>query len=79
MNKLFTKIATACVGLAMAVGVGVAIGNNDRAEKIEAVSVGDTFRRISSLDIYHSGKFIYFEHIKGINNTAADILSRNNF
>lgn len=28
MNKIFTKIATACAGLAMAIGVGVAIGNN---------------------------------------------------
>ena len=27
MNKLFTKIAVACVGLAMAIGVGVAVGN----------------------------------------------------
>lgn len=28
MNKLFTKIATAFVGMAMAIGVGVAIGNS---------------------------------------------------
>ncbi len=42
MNKLFTKIATACVGLAMAVGVGVAVGNNANFVKAEAgSSVGD--------------------------------------
>lgn len=32
MNKLFTKIATLSVGLAMAVGVGVALGQKDYAE-----------------------------------------------
>ena len=34
MNKLFTKIASLSVGLAMAIGVGVAIGGKDtrRAE-----------------------------------------------
>ena len=41
MNKLFTKIATACVGLAMAVGVGVAVGSNSgvlRANASESIS-----------------------------------------
>ena len=36
MNKLFTKIATACVGLAMAVGVGVAVGSNSKLAKVNA-------------------------------------------
>ena len=33
MNKLFTKIATACVGLVMAVGVGVAVGSGSSAPR----------------------------------------------
>ena len=33
MNKLFTKIAAACVGLAMAVGVGVAVGSGSSAPR----------------------------------------------
>ena len=36
MNKILSRIATACVGLAMAVGVGVAVGSSDRALKAEA-------------------------------------------
>lgn len=39
MNKLFTKIATAFVGIAMAVGVGVAVGNNTNFVKAEAGNV----------------------------------------
>ena len=37
MNKLFSKIATLSVGLAMAVGVGVALGHVE-AQKAEAAS-----------------------------------------
>ena len=37
MNKLFTKIVGACLGLTMAVGVGVAAtSNNEKAEKVDA-------------------------------------------
>lgn len=36
MNKLFTKIGVAMVGFAMAVGVGVAVGNNQSVEKASA-------------------------------------------
>ena len=39
MNKLFTKIATLSVGLAMAVGVGVAVGNNANFVKKAEVCV----------------------------------------
>ena len=31
MNKLFTKIATLCLGATMAVGVGVAVASNSKA------------------------------------------------
>ena len=47
MNKLITKIATACVGLAMAVGVGVAIGNNG-AESVSASTQTLTFSLTSN-------------------------------
>ena len=43
MNKLFTKIATLSVGLAMAVGVGVAVGNNANFVKAEAVEEEITY------------------------------------
>ena len=36
MNKLFTKIATAFVGIAMAVGVGVAVGSHSDVRRAEA-------------------------------------------
>lgn len=39
MNKLFTKIATAFVGIAMAIGVGVAIGSNSDVRRADAVDV----------------------------------------
>ena len=29
MNKLFTKVATLSIGLAMAIGVGVAVGGRE--------------------------------------------------
>ena len=40
MNKIFTKIATACAGLAMAIGVGVAIGNNANVVPAKAADSG---------------------------------------
>jgi hypothetical protein len=40
MNKLFTKIATLSVGLAMAIGVGVAVGSKD-AKETKAAGSGD--------------------------------------
>ena len=43
MNKLITKIATACVGLAMAVGVGVGFGVGSSKEATEVhAAAGDT-------------------------------------
>ena len=38
MNKLFTKIGVAMVGLAMAIGVGVAVGSNTEVKIASAVS-----------------------------------------
>ena len=38
MNKLFTKIATLSVGLAMAIGVGVAVGSRESAKAQAAVN-----------------------------------------
>ncbi len=46
MNKLFTKIATACVGLAMAVGVGVAVGNTS----VQKASAANAWNQITSLN-----------------------------
>ena len=38
MNKLFTKIGVAFVGIAMAVGVGVAVGAKNEAAKVDAAA-----------------------------------------
>ncbi len=38
MNKLLTKIATSFVGIAMAIGVGVAVGSNREATSVEAAT-----------------------------------------
>ena len=44
MNKLFTKIATLSVGLAMAIGVGVAIGSNSRVVTQVEAAAGDVLK-----------------------------------
>ena len=49
MNKLFTKIATAFVGMAMAVGVGVAVGVNN-AKDVRAAE-GDELLSFSSASV----------------------------
>ena len=41
MNKLFNKIAVGCLGAAMAIGVGVAIGNKGLAKKADAAGISD--------------------------------------
>ena len=45
MNKFFTKIATLSVGLAMAIGVGVAIGNRIQEPKPVEAAAGDTITK----------------------------------
>lgn len=42
MNKLFTKVATLCVGLAMATGVGVAVGSASKDVKSVEAATGLT-------------------------------------
>lgn len=49
MNKLFNKIAVAFVGIAMAVGVGVAVGTKQSVVPAEAISNGDYFKKVTSL------------------------------
>ena len=51
MNKLFTKIATAFVGMAMAIGVGVAIGS--KVNNVEPVYADTTYTM--SIDQNNSG------------------------
>lgn len=47
MNKLFSKVATLSVGLAMAIGVGVAVGSRESA-KVEAAK-GDKITSVSNI------------------------------
>ena len=49
MNKFITKIATLSVGLAMAIGVGVAVGSNE-AKSARAVNVGDKVTSTSNIE-----------------------------
>ena len=57
MNKIFTKIATACAGLAMAIGVGVAIGNNANVVPAKAANSGLTASDgVFIIDFYDSEK-----------------------
>lgn len=48
MNKLLTKIATSFVGIAMAIGVGVAVGNKETAMVDAATSTGDASVNLGS-------------------------------
>ena len=52
MNKLFKRVAAAVVGMAMAIGVGVAVGHSDVHQ---AKAAGGTFEKISSLSDLESG------------------------
>lgn len=54
MNKLFTKIATAFVGIAMAIGVGVAVASNREAVSVYAENPTYTFTNKSWADSTNS-------------------------
>lgn len=51
MNKIFTKIATACAGLAMAIGVGVAIGNNANVVSTKVSAYTGSFVKTNITDL----------------------------
>ncbi len=66
MNKIFTKIATACAGLAMAIGVGVAIGNNANVVPAEAADNNTKYALINSASSLEAGKsYIITSFAKG--------------
>lgn len=52
MNKLFTKIATAFVGIAMAVGVGVAVGSHSDVRRADAAEV--VYKEVTFLATNHT-------------------------
>ena len=56
MNKLFTKIATLSVGLAMAIGVGVAVGSNSKDSPVSAAN--STYNKVSLDDIADGDKVL---------------------
>lgn len=53
MNKLFTKIATAFVGIAMAVGVGVAVGSHSDVKASHALT--NTYTKVRSISDLSTG------------------------
>ena len=56
MKKLFLKIASLSVGLALAIGVGVALGAEKPVKKVNAASISLlSFSRSGSTDSYTSG------------------------
>lgn len=60
MNKLLTKIVGAIAGLAMVIGVGFTVANNREINRVDAVTVGDTFSRISAVNQLSDGDEIIF-------------------
>ena len=58
MNKLFTKIAGLSIGLAMAIGVGVAVGSKE-ATTVDAAT-GDTYAKVTNASDLKDGDLIIF-------------------
>ena len=54
MNKLFTKIAAACVTAAMAVGVGVAVSQSAKQEAKQANALSSSLTFSTSTGSYDS-------------------------
>lgn len=50
MNKLFTRIGVAFVGIAMAVGVGVAVGSNKKPVEVNATTTYSRLDSFSNID-----------------------------
>ena len=65
MNKLFRKASVALAGLAMAVGVGFAVGGVKAPAETKAVVAGNIFRRISALNELTDGSEIIFVNQAG--------------
>lgn len=63
MNKLFNKIGVAFVGIAMAIGVGFAVGSNGKKTVVaNAESVTVTWSRVTSESTLLSGGTFIFGH-----------------
>ncbi len=61
MNKLFTKIAALSVGLAMAIGVGVAVGERQNNKTAKATSgVNATYELVTSNLSNWAGKYLIY-------------------
>lgn len=81
MNKLFTKVASICLGLAMAVGVGVAVSSANKASKgVEAAGTDSTqYALITSTDDLEAGKsYIFTNGTSGTVNAMAVTDNANN-
>ena len=70
MNKLFMKVATLSVGLAMAIGVGVAVGSNEKVSNVQAASA--EWELITSAPSDWSGEYILTYEIKDGSTTMLD-------
>ena len=73
MNKLFSKIATLSVGLAMAVGVGVALGKEANQEVRAAA--GDNYNLVTSVSNLAAGDEILFGYVGSSKQFANGALS----
>ena len=63
MNKLFTKVAALSVGLAMAIGVGVALGGQRKALSVKATDT--TFTVTSAADLSKDDVDVSFDKSSG--------------
>lgn len=73
MNKLFTKIATAFAGMAMAIGVGVAVSSTKDVKPVEATTVGTTYTVSSTAatTITNNGLYVLKQGSNGFTGSIA--------
>lgn len=76
MNKLFTKVAALTLGVAMAAGVGVAVGANQKASPVHADNEYELVKNVSSLSA--SDKVVIASGVSGAVYTMSTTQNNNN-
>lgn len=76
MNKLFTKVAALTLGVAMAAGVGVAVGASQKASSVYADNEYELVKNVSSLSV--SDKVVIASAVSGNVYTMSTTQNSNN-
>ncbi|MDY6276520.1 MAG: bacterial Ig-like domain-containing protein [Bacilli bacterium] len=76
MNKLFTKVAALTLGVAMAAGVGVAVGASQKASPVHADNEYELVKNVSSLSA--SDKVVIASGVSGAVYTMSTTQNNNN-